>query len=330
MPGKLPPIGALSEITNTLMNAYNRGKRYFNLDDIQPMLSSKKNMGLKVVGALTNMQNQESEAEAIERFTRAAQQGYNVPAWRAVSRFPVGEDLSFTMGKGAHVDLTPSGYASRIFATRHLPPDLFDPLTNSITGMDLSHVTPRFGKNPRIMTQVAVKPSDNTLLVSDAEANDPSILANILGDPGMFKHLPVNAGDELYWQRLRQALQSEDMSLLYPNIGEVNTDFTKPIDRYTRADRVTQYLDSDEPTDVDSFMHAMRNWSPLTGLGYSDLDLTKRLALGKHFMNNPRDMRYLGNPSYVVTDPRNMRDLHLGQFRNPQGTTIYDKEGGLV
>ena len=305
--GKL--LGRASPIARRLHKATERGARYATHDSLNPSdMAEALYDTIQYHGPMGYTPTLSME-DYVARLERASEQGFSLPGWRALRKFPnLGEvDKSFH-NAGAHVDLTPSAHASRIYGARSKPfdmsPDItgirssvLDPLPSHFTENDIS---------PGLMSQVVLKPHKNTLLLTDAEANSPNVLSDIL-DAGMPRDLYYDGGKEA-WDYMLQFLKDEDIGLLYPNVGELLYSIRNP-SRYNRVHNASYKIDSKLPITMGS---------------------KERFRLGKEFMEDPFSMRLLGNPSYVTPDPRNMRDLNLGTFTNPNGRTIYDKEGGLV
>lgn len=275
--------------------------------------------------------------EDIQRLSRAADQGFTLPAWRAVKHYPLeGEiDPSFR-SQGAHVDLSPSGYASRIYAQKWGQPYTIpygripaeDPVGAFERSQDLNNI--------RLMTQAAIRPARHTLLVTDSEVNNPYHIAQAMGlDPQKY-YSELMGGkdpfDEMKWKKILNEMSNWDMAMLYPNVGEVvQAKRFQPTSRASRTTRAEDWLDNPRQADFEEFVTNPNRWKMFA---YSNemekppLDL--RLGLGREMMEDPLKMRMIGNPSYVVPNPENLRDLGMGQFLNPTGRTIYDAKGGYV
>jgi hypothetical protein len=326
-------LGALRQLKpelQQLLNFFSKGKRFAQREMDVPMIASDSPEARNLVTHFRPGYYEGSPSdisfEDIERLSRGVEQGFTLPAWRGVRSFlREGKiDPSFET-RGAHVDLSPSAHASRRWLEKYGSiydiPENMDPRTLDID-------------KARLMTQVAIKRPKNTLFATDREANTPEELAEILGiDPvKFFSDIDSDALTHDQFQRILPEYIDRDIDILYPNIGEVaGSSNASPFSRSRRAFRSGEYLNNPKITPFKNYLKDKDefSWHPIHPT-LDRLPLDIRFQIGEDLMSDPNFMKEIGNPSYIVTDPRRMRDIGAAQFTNPEGKTIFDAKGGRV
>lgn len=325
-----------------LVNFFMKGKRFAQREPEMPMIPAME-VGDPLFRTRFPLPYYEGSPSYIsyqdlERMNRAADLGYRIPAWRGVKGFPARDafDPSFR-GRGAHVDLTPSGHASRIWSRKYGKP--FD-VSPEFTG--LNETDKDVGL--RLMSQVAIRPSKRPVYMSDFEANDPDLIAKIHGyDPDdLYRGITQKdadeigdfmTGDKFYkqrWNRAIELLRDNDSDILYPNIGEVDKSKRNLYSRWMRAERANDYAEIPKLESYQNFLGGKSAATWFNDPGRTTLPLSLRMEMADELLSDPRKLTLIGNPSYVVTDPSRMRDLGLAEFRDPESFSLYKAQGGVI